>query len=404
MILWVAAASATEVSGYGEVRAGLSGGVDGVPWETVERFRPTLEADLHQRVRVASTVEARLVQGRYPLEEGYALIDDELGHLLEPAGCSLEAPPRYATADDVLGVERLYVDLYHPRIDLRVGRQALNWGSATFVNPTDLFAEVLLTQPWQERSGVDAVRATVPIGEVHQVVAVGAIDASLETGRFGLKPTFNLRGTDIAPVLGYRSAQDDFLGGVPSAGLDLRGQLVVGWWIEGRVDLDEGGEIEPIVSAGVDYSLPVLDRLLLVGQYTYDATGKEDPALYTIVDRGVRVEVPECAGEIGPPVGEPRFTIGRHYALLSVNAAYADFALQAAGVMNLQDRSTLLVPQLSYTPGSRWTMSVGGNVPLGQGEFRPTDDQMIVRDGLVELDLSGLVPAWTAYGSLRFSL
>ena len=404
MILLVGAALAGDVGGYAEVRGAVYGGVDGTSWETVERFRPTLEHELHERVVLSSTVEARVTQGRYPVAEGYALVEEQLGHLLEPAGCSLEAPDRYTSADDVLGVERLYVDLYHPRVDLRVGRQALNWGSALFLNPTDLFGEVLLAEPWQERAGVDAARATVPFGSSHQVVAVAALDRGLESGRFGLKPTFNLRGTDLSPVLGYRSAEGDFLGGVPSAGWDLRGELVVGWWVEGRVDLDELDELEPVVSAGIDYSLPALDRFLLSAQYTFDATGKDDPAAYHLLDRGVSVAVPECAAEIAPEVSEPRFTIGRHYALLSVNAAYETVGLQAAALMNVQDRSTLIVPQVNWTPGSRWTLTVGGNVPVGSGEFAPTDEMQILRQGFVELDMAGLVPDWSAYASVRFAL
>ncbi len=404
MILLVAAAWAGELGGYAEVRAGVYGGVEGTPWDTVERVRPSFEHDLHERVRVATTVEGMLVQGRYPLEEGYALIDDQIGHLLEPAGCSLEAPPRISGADEVLSVERLYVDLYHPRVDVRIGRQALNWGSALFLNPTDLFGEVLIAEPYRERRGVDAIRATVPVGEAHQVLAVAAIDEDLESGRFGLKPTFNVASTDISPVLGYRSAQDDFLGGVPSAGLDVRGQLVVGWWVEGRADLDDLGEIEPVVSAGVDYSLPVLDRLFFAAQYTYDRSGKEDPASYHLQDRGLSVEVPECAGDIAPEVGEPRFTIGRHYGLLTGQAAYETVSVQLSGLMNLQDRSSLLVPQVTWTPGDRWSIAAGGNIPLGSGEFKPTEEMATFRQGFVELDVSGLVPTWTAYGYVRLSL
>ena len=403
-MLLVAAATAGDLSGYAEVRGSVYGDVEGDPWDLVERVRPTFEHDLHERVRVSTTVEGILVQGRDPIAVGYGVVSDQIGHLLEPGGCSLDAPPRISSTDDVVSVERLYVDLYHPKVDLRVGRQALNWGSALFINPTDLFGEILLAEPFRERSGVDAVRATVPIGDAHQVMAVAAIDSDLDSGRFGVKPTFNVLSTDIAPVLGYRSADDDFLGGVPSAGLDLRGQLVVGWWAEGRVDLDDLAEIQPVVSAGVDYSLPVLDRFVLAAQYTWDATGKEDPAAYVLTDRGVSVPVPECAGDIAPPVGEPRFTIGRHYALLSVQAAHETVGVQLAGLMNVQDRSTLLVPQVSWTPGSRWTMSVGGNVPLGSGEFSPTASMMTLQEGFVELDLSGMVPAWSAYGSVRFAL
>lgn len=413
LLLGLTWAHAAEVTGYVEGRASYQHGVDGTPWETVERIRPTFEGALHERVDLVVTPQVMLIQGRDPVEEGYRLLDEQVGAILETAGCSLDAPDRYDSADDVLSVERLYLDVYHPRIDVRVGRQALNWGSAQFFNPTDLFSQNLLATPWQERAGVDAVRTTLPFGERHQVVAVAALDRSLDSGRFGVRPTFNVASTDISPVVGYVSAADDFGGGMPSVGLDLRGQLVVGWWVEAATDLD-GAAIEadgreglaPRLSVGLDYSLPVLDSFLIVGQYSYDATGAEDPALYSLLDRGLTVATPSCLpADAFPPPGEPRFTIGRHYALLAVRAVgFDNWTLSASGLMNLQDRSTLVVPSLAWAPGERWTATVGGNVGVGEGEFVPTASMTQFDYGILSLDGSGFVPRWSGYATVRFSL
>ena len=406
MLLTVLAAQAAEVSGYVEGRASYQHGVDGVPWETVERLRPTFEGALHERVDLVATPQVVVIQGRDPVAEGYRLLDEQVGPILETAGCSLDPPDRYASVDDVLSVERLYLDLYHPRVDVRVGRQALNWGSAQFFNPTDLFAQNFLATPWAERAGVDAVRATVPFGERHQVVGVAALDRDLEGGRFGLRPTFNVASTDISPVLGY--VTDDGFAGTPSVGLDLRGQLVVGWWVEAAADVDTSAldETAPVVTAGLDYSLPILDSFLVVGQYTYDATGVEDPALYSLLDRGVSVATPACLPpDAFPPPSEPRFTIGRHYALVAVRAAGFDtWTLTASGLMNLQDRSTMLLPTLAWAPGQRWTVTAGAQVGVGEGEFVPTPWMTAFDYGILSLDASGLMPRWTAYSTVRFAL
>ncbi len=406
-MIWMLAgtAFAAEATGYVEARGAYLVDVDGVPWETVQRLRPTLRTQLHERVELSVTPQLSLVQGRYPYEEGLNLLEDQLGSVLEQSGCSLEAPDRVDEVGDVLTVERLFVDLYHPRVDLRVGRQALNWGSAMFLNPTDLFAQNLMASPWQERQGVNAVRATLPFGGRHQVVAVAALADDLETWRFGLRPTVNVLQTDLALVGGYASQPGDFLDGSPVIGLDLRGQLVLGWWAEGRLDLVD--DPVPVVSAGLDYSFAVADQLVVAAQYSYDGTGVEDPALYSLEDRGLTVSVPPCLGELslGEPTDAPRTTIGRHYALATTRLAFLDvWTVQGAALMNLQDRSTVLIPQVSWTPGQRVSWVLGGNVGLGEGEFVPTQQMATFKDGFIELDASGLVPRAQLFSYVRFAL
>lgn len=393
-------ALAQDLSGFAELRAQASGGLEGVPWQAVQLFRPTFEVQPHERVRIAATPQLQIAEGRYSLAEGYALVDAQLGSLVEAADCSLDAPPRYDSADDLLSVERLYVDLYLPRVDLRVGRQALNWGSALFINPTDIFAEVLFTEPWRQRAGVDALRATVPIGERHQVVGVAAITPDLEQGRFGVKATFNALETDFSALGAVTTDADAY------AGLDLRGQLLLGWWVEGRTSVQEPA---PIVSAGVDYSFAVLDQLYLAAQYSYDGTGLEDPALYSFAARGLAVAVPDCLGETleqeGVSQAEPRFTLGRHYGLLTARvAALSSWSGSVTGIMNLQDRSTLLVPTLAWAPGAAFTINAGAQLPLGDGELAPGPALTTVPMGPTELDISGLVPDWTAFAYIRYSL
>ena len=70
-----------------------------------------------------------------------------------------------------LDVDRLYLDWYTGPVDVRVGRQALTWGSARFLNPTDPFPEVLFAEPWRPRRGVNAIRAHIPFGERRDATA-----------------------------------------------------------------------------------------------------------------------------------------------------------------------------------------------------------------------------------------
>jgi hypothetical protein len=308
--------------------------------------------------------------------------------------------------DDVLSVERLFVDVYLPAVDVRVGRQALNWGSGLVLNPTDLFGEVLLAEPWRERAGVDAARATVPIGESHQVVGVAAVERDLEGGRLGLRPTVNLWQTDMSGVGVLDTDGEGFVG------VDLRGQVEVGWWVEGGVHLLE--EATPEVSVGLDYSLPVDSRLFFALQYTFDGTGV-DPGEYSLASRGMVVETPECSDssmvlDLGlPEAVEPRFTLGRHYGLAIARFYPGDlWAVQAMALVNLEDLSAVVVPTVSWTPGQRWSLHGGAQVMWGEGEFAPGGDLTTLtigaEDSPVKIDFGGIVPDVVGFLYARVAL
>jgi len=67
-------------------------------------------------------------------------------------------------------LDRAYVTLNLPAVDLYLGRQPVAFGSARVINPTDVLApyayEVLNKE---ERIGVDAVRARMPVGEMGEL-------------------------------------------------------------------------------------------------------------------------------------------------------------------------------------------------------------------------------------------
>ena len=52
LLLAITAAHGQEVQGFAEVRANWSVGVDGFPLQFVERFRPTFDAPLSDRVHL----------------------------------------------------------------------------------------------------------------------------------------------------------------------------------------------------------------------------------------------------------------------------------------------------------------------------------------------------------------
>lgn len=403
-----------ELEGFAELRAHASVGAEGEPFFFIERLRPTVDARWGDRLAASATVEAALRQGRDTGDElRRTLQTSDLGPLLDAAGCTWPTDDNRALhlsqAADYLWVDRLYVDAYLPGVDLRAGRQALNWGSAVLVNPTDPFPQVLLLEPWRPRAGVNAVRASVPIADDHRLQLVAGADDALRRPRLAARATANVLQTDVSAVGAWRAESDELL-----LGADLKGTLGVGWWVEGAHHLrDTGGYTD--VAVGLDYSFPVLQSLLVQAQYY--RTGAEASAAGAAGLTGA-VEGPSCGCDGASPFGDPGapdpfapvFT-GRDY-LLAMVAAGITPTVSASALMlqNLGDGSALVVPSLSWAPRGWLELSATAQVPVRTwgdgGELAPGDDQLVQEITVnpaappLTLDLSGLAPdatliAWT---------
>ncbi|MEQ1501512.1 MAG: hypothetical protein ABMB14_04735 [Myxococcota bacterium] len=418
MTIWFgwfgATASAQEVGGFVEVRGTGYLGVDGTPWQLVERVRPEVDAPLlGDRLALGVAVEAALAQGRSTVDELQRTLDaSEFGPLLALADCAWPTHANEAlrvdAASDYLSVERLYVDAYLPAIDLRVGRQAINWGSARFFNPTDPFPEVLLSEPWRPRRGVNAVRATIPIGERHQVQLVGGANDTFTAERAAARATLNAAGTDLSLAGAWRGEVDEAL-----VGLDVRGTLGVGFWVEGSIH-HRPDEVWEELAVGVDYSFPVLETLLLTAQYYRN--GRDADA--GVAGLTAALEPPVCAAVPAPPAAPAAdpfapFVTGRDYGFLAATLAVTrDLSVNAAALQSLDDGTGFVFPTVTVAPTGALEVSIAAQVPYGltgRGEFRPAPDDLVVTGdqlaglvgggsgsvpdlGALSVDLGGLVP------------
>jgi hypothetical protein len=415
-----ASAQEVQVEGFAELRGSYALGVDGKPWQLIQRVRPEMSASLSERVSLTSTVEASLVEGRWLQEEVQRTFDEsDLGPILEEGGCEWPAPPENEWAhveevSDWLRVDRLYVDWYQPKFDLRVGRQPLQWGSAMLINPTDPFPEVLFIEPWRFRAGVNAARVTVPIGQRHQVQAVAATDDTFEVGRVAARGTVNALETDFSGVVAYRGDQQD---GV--IGVDIKGTAVIGFWLEGAYHVREEPYEE--LAVGVDYSFPVLQTLVVGAQYYRNGSGATDPDDYGVVSRTSQgIEPPICEapdlqeGLFGSGAGEADpfgpITAGTDYGLVQVALAVnPDLNVALVGFQNLRDGTGIAVPNVSWRPTGALEIGATAQVPYRAwgrtGEFKPAPPDLVLEvpagPGVeLEADLNGLVPeatlvAWT---------
>ena len=386
--------------GYVEFRASAVNS-EGTPWQTIERSRPSLFITPVDRVKLTVTPQLIFTQGRYEIGEFFDLLsepieanlpqDMTLEDVIEGCDWNIESERQINEVEDFLTLERLMLDIYHPNFDLRIGRQALNWGSAQFFNPTDVLAQNLLATPWQERQGVDAMRLTIPMGQNGQAIVVGTLDESFEPNQGAIKMGRSFTGVDIYGVGSVR--EDNWL-----VGLDMKGDWTIGWWLE--TAFSEHFKW----SLGADYSFPIMDQLVVSAQLSHDGSG-EDPLFYDWASRqDPNLQLAPCP-EIGfnPPTtdGPQRTTLGRWYAVTSQRLAFRDrWNLSNAILINLADQTGLFFPSMSGTFGSYVQVNAGLQYLFGSdGEFQPPATQTQVNG----IDTSGLLPKWTALTWARLS-
>lgn len=411
IVLWWLPArplEAQEGRGFGELRLSLFPGADGRAFQTIERLRPSMTTELSERVKLVATIEAGIRQGRdTAFEFERALRGSAFGPLLEAANCEFPQPEngflRINNAHDYLAVDRLYFDIYTDLADVRIGRQALNWGSAQFFNPTDPFPQVLLAEPWRPRSGVNALRVSVPFGDLNDFTAVAASNDAFTAARAAGRLRINWLDTDFALVGAYRGDQSNGL-----VGVDIRGTLELGYWLEAAYFI--GPKPHEELSVGVDYSFPILERALIFLQYYRNGAGSPDPSRYAPSQSVGAIAAPSCENTTLPLSGaaEPDpfapFTKGRDYLIASASlVVLVDLSSTLALVQNLNDGSGLLVPTVTYAALDWLDVSMSAQVPFalrGGGEFKPSAKDLSLEleapDGeLLRADLSGLVPAAT---------
>ena len=224
------------------------------------------------------------------------------------------------------------------------------------------------------------------------------------------KVTLHQFEVDWSAVGAYRPDGPWFLGG------DVRGTLGVGFWAEGgwHGDQDRVNPEGIEVVAGLDYSLPVLDRLYFAAEYRYDGTGEADPAAYDYALRGgTAISAPfDCpfstsGTNVDPSQEQPlaRTTLGQHYVDVIAQVSFLDeWAVSSTAIVNAADGTALLVPDVSKTFGDRWAVHLGAQVPLGKdGEFVPPEEVFDISAGDASDNVSTFVPAATVNAWARYS-
>ncbi len=262
-------------------------------------------------------------------------------------------------------LDRAFAAVYLPFGDLYAGRQAISWGSAHVINPTDIIAPYSFTAvDTEHKPGVDALRLRLPLGMMNEVdlgFAAGDELAVAESSFFARTKLYLLR-TDISLLV--MDVRENLM-----AGLDVSRSIGgTGSWLEAAWFLPDtfsaGGPDASqqylAASAGLDYNFS--GKLYGYAEYHYNGAGAAEAADYpTRTDFALTPDDYPAYTEGGVEL------LGRHYASLGGTYQLTPLLpVSALAMINLQDPSAYLSVNAEYNFTEGVYLTGGCSVGLGE--------------------------------------
>jgi hypothetical protein len=262
-------------------------------------------------------------------------------------------------------IDRLNVTFTTEKFDVFIGRQAIAFGSARAVNPTDIIAPFTYnTIAKEELAGVDAVRIKTPFMEMGEIDMGGVFgdEFRIDESAAFLRNRSYIYKTDVS-VIGMVFKENVLIG------LDLASAIKgAGAWFEAAqvfanvTDNYLKNENYFRFSVGTDYSFT--DKTYGYIEYHYSEAGKGRSADYF------------------KPLQETAFTegaaylLGRHYLAPGFTYEITPlFFFSGNALLNLNDGSALLSPVFEYSLAQDIYANLGAFIGLGKSSDNPLEPE-----------------------------
>ena len=255
-------------------------------------------------------------------------------------------------------LDRAAVTFHLSFADLSLGRQAVAWGSARTINPTDVIAPLRFSALDSEyRKGVDAVRLRIPVGAMNEADIGYIFGEEFRSDRSAAFARAKLHLLDTDVSLLTMLFKENLM-----AGLDLARAIgKAGAWLETAYVIpdiintadDPWGQDYLRLSVGLDYNFS--DGLYTYLEYHFNSPGGTSAKDYLQL-----AEDPDY-------IEGSTYLLGRHY--LSLGATYQIAPLLPASgfvLVNLTDPSVVLSLSLEYN--IKENLYLEGGCTLGFGE------------------------------------
>ncbi|MCP4703943.1 MAG: hypothetical protein GY865_04980 [candidate division Zixibacteria bacterium] len=249
------------------------------------------------------------------------------------------------------------------KADIYIGRQAIAWGSARTINPTDILTPYNFDElDSEDRMGVDAVRLRVPVGFMGEFDAgyLFGEDFKFRNSAFYLRSKFYAAQTDFSfLIMGFKHSL--------LLGADMTRALGgAGFWIEAAYVITNGllkhkntvydnyfrGTI------GLDYSLT--DRMYGFIEYHYNQPGENEANDYPLLPGGIAY----FWGSV--------YLKGQHYIMPGASYQITPLIMTTNNLIwNLNDLSILIAPTMEYNIAENIYLSAGAFIGVGKAMKMP---------------------------------
>ncbi len=267
-------------------------------------------------------------------------------------------------------LDRLYAAFELSFADIRIGRQAVAWGNARAVNPTDVLVPFSFDAlDTEERPGVDAFRARFPIGMMSELDFgyLPGEDWDMSTMSAFARGKLYLWETDV--TLTTMLFREDALAGIDIArAIGGAGSWLEASFVQPALAVDSL-DLDPYfrLTIGADYILG--DGTYLFGEYHYNGAGADEPTDYLENYSGNRAF---SQGGV--------YLMGKHY-LIAGGSYQFNLLISGGGqiMFNATDNSGLIAPNIEY--------NIAQNIYLSAGAFIGTGPSMKISspEGVLEV-------------------
>ncbi|MCH8015147.1 MAG: hypothetical protein IH917_00810 [Acidobacteria bacterium] len=288
--------------------------------------------------------------------------------LLGPSGLATSTTPTFLPLEHVFtdspdveligSFDRLNLKIDLNQVRIVIGRQAVTWGVGYFWPSLDLFAPFSPRRVDRDyKPGIDAIRATIPLGAFSEVEVIGAIlgPSLSRDGTLAALTRFNLGPLDWG-LMGGRFHRDTVAGSFLTAdawGTGLRAEVS---WTQSGDPEDRVRDRRTFwrAAAGVDRQLT--PTFLVTAEFSFNGYGASQASDYLdwiTADRVLR-------GEIN--------ALGRFYTGVSgVWRFHPLGTITHTLLINFQDPSTLWVPSFQWSTSNNSDVLAGAQIGIGKG-------------------------------------
>jgi hypothetical protein len=253
-------------------------------------------------------------------------------------------------------LDRAFFILSPDFADFYIGRQPIAFGSARAVNPTDVLAPFTYEElDKEERIGVDAVRAKIPIGAMGEFdlgVVLGDDLDRKESAAFVRSRLYAL-ATDI--TLTTIAFRDNLLGGADIA----RALGDAGFWLEAAYtfaqvfDDRQSGEDYFRLTSGIDYNFAC--DLYVYVEYHFNGAAEDEPEDYLL-------QINEASYRDAGV-----YLLGRHYIIPGLSYQFTPLLIFSGSMLaNAADGSIYFSPRLEYSFSEDVYLEAGAFVAYGE--------------------------------------